>query len=714
MSARKRARHGVAGWLAVVLLASAAGPAAASCQEPYCHYKYGLGERQREAELWQVVQRHPDDAEALRHLDQILQSKVARERAIAEYEMKMTWRWRSLGDLESRVAAQRLAVARAQARLQPDDPSSWCHLSYILPDPLQRLELLRERRGITPDEPRLATCLAAELRRQELTADAIAVLRDFLDTHEPDSGVVHMLVSLYGEDEVAVQALLEEQARRRPDHLRSQVELLNRDLRADASEDSIQRGLAHVRTLLARPLSVSAMTELCRSLDWGRLHPQAAEATRSCWWELYRRPWPDADGEEVAAARVDAVEALIRDAYRDRDWPRAEPLLDLLPADRMAMVWLEIVDFTHGEFCPQFLDAYERSIPWQRDWHAERLASALQRCGQEALRRELQEAAGLLDDRGRVRSLVVTAERLTWLSPGFDGARLPKWSYLQRIADGAEPELQAQLERHAAENQADHMPWIYLAALHESRARAAAEQGRDSARREAERRAVECWREAAERRPGDLDLRVALGAAALRLHRPQTARAAALTILHGEANPRQAAEASYLLGRLARREGRWREASVRLVSYFLLRLRYAGYGSLETWERPLFLHLVEAGDRDQLQRYLEERATALAAYQAHRVQPLPGTHPVLIRRLFTPPELRGPDPALLALECVSPRALARLERRAAQRVDDPSLRRELQAARDRQVCTDEQLPDPEPLFPDDGLLYLSWHLRGAD
>ena len=42
---------------------------------------------------------------------------------------------------------------------------------------------------------------------------------------------------------------------------------------------------------------------------------------------------------------------------------------------------------------------------------------------------------------------------------------------------------------------------------------------------------------------------------------------------------------------------------------------------------------------------------------------------------------------------------------------DRGLQRRLDHARSRRLCTPDELPDPETLFPDDELLSLSWRLR---
>jgi hypothetical protein len=129
-------------------------------------------------------------------------------------------------------------------------------------------------------------------------------------------------------------------------------------------------------------------------------------------------------------------------------------------------------------------------------------------------------------------------------------------------------------------------------------------------------------------------------------------------------------------------------------------------------ERALLVHLVEAGEEDRLARYLVARKPLVAAhFERIPFDPEDPRGRILHGRLRWFYEL---DEAVLALDCVSPRSLARLESLATAAPKDEALQRRLADLRARRPCGAEELPDPEPLFPDDELLALSWALRQVD
>lgn len=686
--------------LVPLLVGLAAAPAAeASCQTPLCQHQYRLHHRQREAELQRRLAADPSDAEAVERLLDVLQHKVDRERQIGEHEAALSWRPPPvLDELERTVAEETRLLVELLARLHAEDPRAWCRYATSLAEPEARVEALRQRLDEEPEEPELISCLGRELARQERREEAIALLRSFLVAH-PDRRVASALVELLGKDRAAVLAVLEEQAARRPDDMDSQVHLLYRYFRPRAGDELRRRGEALIRRLLATPLSLVDHRSLCSAL-----HTEVGETYRECLHQLLTAPFPAEDAEEVASARRSALESLVFEAIHARAWDRLEPLLAALPAGELAATWSQVVDQTRVDFCPQFLAAYRRGIDWQDEGQARSLVRALRRCGEEERASELVAASGLLREDGSDQTAhEVTIEDVRrWphaaLPPGV--RQLPTRRSLNTLVEHAGPGLRAGLARWAHEEPQELMPWLGLAALAESAGET--------------QEAMAFFETAFASRSEDLDLQVALGAAALRLDRPEVARAAARWLRsHRTANARQLAEADYLLGRLARREGRWEEAADLLAGYFLGRLRIDGCRGVEACDRALVLHLVELGDRARLDEYLEERAQAVASYLARR-PPWPAELPCRAGRGPACPQLLEVDLAPLVLDCLSPRALERLAALAKERPDDEALAGRLVAARTRRACTEAELPDPETVFPDDELLALSWSLREVD
>lgn len=687
------------GRAAILLLLAALcapAPADASCQSPLCQQQYRLHDREREAELRQRLAADPADAEAVRSLLQVLGNMVGRERAIAEYEAAYSWQPAAAFDeLERTVAGETRRLTERLARLEADDPRAWCGYATSLADPEARLAALRQRLDDEPDQPELVSCLARELARQEHREEAVALLRAFLVGH-PERFVASTLVDLLEKDEEAIVAVLEDVAARRPEAIELQTDLLRRYYRPRAGDELRRRGDALVRRLLATPLSLAEHQSLCWTVSG------SDDVHRECLHQLMATPFSGEDPEQLASARRSALDSLISAARHARSWERLEPLLAAVPAADLAATWSSVVDFTRGDFCPQFLAAHQRGIEWHEEWQARRLVEALRRCGEEARALELVVEAGLLREDGSDRTAhQVAAEDLRRhpFAPFPPGQQaLPARRYLADTVERPAPGVRAGLERWAREEPQELAPWLVLAAL--------AEQAGEKAE------AMASYEAAFAGRPDDLDLQVALGAAALRLGYPDIVRAAARWLRSARtANPRQRAEADYLLGRLARREGRWEEASDLLAAYFVDRLRAEGCSRTRAaCDRAFVLHLVEAGDRHRLDDYLTRRAAAIASFEESRPPPPPWNHCGVPGRPACV-DHRALDGASIALDCVSPRALERLAALSRERPDDEALARRMAASRSRRACTEAELPDPEPLFADDELLALFWSLR---
>lgn len=692
------ARRAAALFVLLLVGLAAASAADASCQTLLCQQQYRQHDREHEAELRQRLGADPADAEAVRGLLRVLGNKVGRERAIAEYEAAYSWQPAgALDDLERTVADETRRLTERLARLEADDPHAWCGYATGLVDPEARLAALRQRLDEEPDRPELVSCLGRELARQERLEEAVALLRAFLVGH-PERSVAATLVGLLAKDEGAIVAVLEDVAARRPEAIDLQTDLLRRYFRPRSSDELRRRGDALARRLLATPLSLADHQSVCRALS------QGDDVYRECLHQLLATPFVGEDPEQLASARQSALDSLISAAQHARSWERLEPLLAAVSAADLAATWASVVDFTRGDFCPQFLAAFGRGIEWQEEWHARRLVEALRRCGDEARARELVVAAGLLREDGSDRTAhQVAAEDLRRdpFAPFPPGQHaLPARRYLVDAVERAAPGLRAGLERWAREEPQELVPWLVLAGL--------AERAGDKDE------AMASYQAAFAGRPDDLDLQVALGAAALRLGQPEIVLGAARWLRSARtAKARHRAEADYLLGRLARLEGRWEEASDLLAGYFLARLRAEGCVRSRACDRAFVLHLVEAGDRRRLDDYLARRAAAIASFEERRPPPSPWNHCGVPGRPACE-DHRALDAASMALDCVSPRALARLEALGQERPDDEALARRTAAFRSLRACTDAELPDPELLFADAELLALSWSLREVD
>jgi len=703
------------------LLLLSPSPGRASCQTAWCQQRYRLDDQQREAEDRALLAENPADVQAVRSLLGLLTTKSYRERAIADYRTTYTWEPPpSLDGLEERIAADRRTWTEVLARLEADDPEAWCNHARSLATPEERLGALRARvtqePAAAPSEPadpaaeaELTACLARELDAQGRRDEAVDDLRAFLDRH-PEPTAYRELRRLT--DDATDRALLEEQASRRPDDFDSQTTLLRWLLRLQASDQDVDRGRLLATRLLETELTPAEHAQVCRALEH-----HLPDAYRRCLRQLLATPYPDADPETLRSIRDQAWQSLAFQAIHARDWPRFEWVLARMPEQGLPRLWNRAIDFTRGDFCPQFLAAYTRGIPRSTERAEDRdeerenweLAYALRDCGEEEQARELLQGAGLLRPDGSDPRRLDWIGRLRDHAPAHGGRAFPRRIDLASAARTADDEVIAALERWAAEAPEAFQPLLYLATIHE----AAGDTDE----------AIASWQAALARRPDDLDLRVAFGALALRLERHDLVREVADRLLSDPAaNPRQQAEADYLLGRVALREGRWDEASGRLARYFLRRLRFTRCARIEQCDRGLVTHLYETGDRERLAAYLEHAREAREAYAS----PLAGVDPGDDRPLhesLSPDQIeridrarrRSPDqgraPVAPPIVCTSPRLLDHLQERLDAHPDDPDLQRRLDEARSRRLCAPEELPDPETLFPDDELLGLSWRLR---
>jgi len=662
----------------------------ASCQSYFCRYRMSLGQRDREAELMRRVLDDPADADAVLLLRHTLSGKVYREREIADYERRYRWEPSAPPpDPEEAVARQRRWLDEIVVRSEGDDPAAACRRARNLAGAEERLAAVRDLLAERPGEPVLAVCLAEELAAQERREEAIASLHTYLD-QRPEHGVYDALIHLHGrENAAATGPLLEERAARLPDSVQAQVWRLRHLDRYRASTEEAARADALAERLLVRPMTLSERSDVC-----GALGDRLPERRRECLLQL-RREALDEEGQDAEASRTYrrmAENGLVFQAIRSRDERRLEEALALVPAGDRSRLWGQAVDHSRGELCPPFLAAFP-GLPRAGAEPAMTLVRALRTCGEEALAARTLEESGLEREDGSDPTRTTSVADLRRYAPRPASRALPPRT-LRAAVERASPGFRRDLEAWAREEPESIVPWLYLAALHEHRGRAD--------------QAVTSFEAATAVRPDDLDLAVALGATALRLGRPDVVRSVARRLeTAARATARHRAEAAFLTGRLAMRDGRSEEAADRLAEYFLRRIRFEGCRMTMQCDHALVLHLVETGDRNRLDRYLEARATAFAAF-------VTSTGPIPQRnRCHTAPFCPGygdVEPALLELECASPRAVERLAARLAEEPGDDERARRLADLRSRRPCSAEELPDPDAVFADDELLALSWIL----
>ena len=370
----------------------------------------------------------------------------------------------------------------------------------------------------------------------------------------------------------------------------------------------------------------------------------------------------------MAPYRSRAREALTGRAAGFEDESGLDALLAAAPARELPRLWAIAVDRNHRYACPLFLTAFEKGLPSSTKHQVRDLATALRACGEEERAQSLEGDSALVAPAEPAARSAVDDDDASDLRRHGDYLRsgaLPERNDVEGVAKSASDRLVAEIETWAREEPDAVLPPLYLAFHHEHAGRAD--------------RALEVWQRLVDRHPDEPDLLVAMGAAALRLDRPATVRRVAERLRSRAVNARQKAEADYLLGRLARREGRWEEASDRLSRYFLLRIRYRGCQRTGC-DAALVHHLVEAGDRERLSAYLTARTAAIAEYE-DIMWTRPPPRPIGFSRAQTPSERLEVDPDLLALTCESPRALEWLRKQAASAPTDDTAAARLEGRR---------------------------------
>ena len=598
---------------ALVLLPAAAR---ASCQTPYCYFERARSARAVEATHREELARDPRDVAKWQAVLEDLAAKPGRERQLARYVAHVDWEARPELeiDLEARVRQERVAWIEDWKQAFPGRGEPWCAEASVEESPAARVELLRGAAARLADDVAVQRCLSRALYEAGRTGEAETLLQEFLNRHPNDRGIHAEVVGLMRARHAPpeeMRAALEEGYRRFPDDYNARQQLLQ-FYEANGLAGPRDRVLAEIET---NGVDFDTRNAACSALSSG------GERSRDVYGRCLTRllaDFPPAELPERERPRLDYVRNnLLMTRIHARDWPAIRGLLASWPAESLGQAWATVADWTKDEGCRALRAAWSEGAlrpalaSPTAAFQASRLSLAFRRCGDATLMQEVE------------RPFVATAsdEDLAWMAS--DAARAES----QRRAQSTPEEPRRWREvaaRDGGRPLAERLPallaWSDAApadpepALSLSRAHEEAGQGEEAVRWLVEAASRE------SRRGTDLLLKAARLALRFRLH--DTAATTARKVLAAAATPRQQAEAHYLLGRVALREGRREEAATELLRYFPLRMRYvAGCGSSP--DRGLVVLLVANHDLARLRAYLAERDAALAWYREHLYHPRP-------------------------------------------------------------------------------------------
>jgi hypothetical protein len=719
-------RHGagrswatLGGIVAAVLLLLPA-PARPSCQTVYCRQLSAAGERSYEQQLHDELARDPSDLGKWQRLLMSLDGKPWRERFLARYAALYEWEPQPLLeiDLEARLRRERDAWLSSWKQAFPDLGEPWCAEARAEAEPAARVALLRRAADLLPADAVVHDCLAGALVASARQAEAQAVLEGFRDLHPDDPRIHDALVGALraGADLEALRAALEARARRFPDNRRSGNELL-------AFYD--QNGLTAQRDrLLAELASGNSLPDRTSACDALRGHgPDSRAALHRCRSRVLM-DFADAELDDSGHFLLAMTrEALLTTAARDGDWAAIRSQLAAWPIDDLADAWRPVVGVMGADGCRALLDAWSAgelraTLAGPRGpQQASRLAWSFSNCGEAALADEVERpfvADASDDDLAGMDSEAARVERSARAVESSQDSLARR-----RADDEQEGRPLAQrlplLQDWLAAAPDDPEPALRLSALY-----ADAGSGEE---------AVQWMVEAASRtesRPGDgaaarsVDLRLRAAALALGLRRHREAAAIARQVLAWPASPRQHAEAHYLIGRVALREGRREEAAGELLHYFPLRLRYTGCCGVDSCDHGLLQLLLANGDLPRLRVYLAERAAAAEWFNQHLQSPPIPTNVLERHRGYqdqltclSSPAQPPPQPELGA-GCRTPGTLDYLAVGGAGAAPAGERDRRRREVTGRPACPPEWLADPEARFADEPLLGLAASLTFFD
>ncbi|HEV8242163.1 MAG TPA: hypothetical protein VGS57_22545 [Thermoanaerobaculia bacterium] len=604
----------IAAWLAALFLLPAA--ARPSCETAYCRHQRDLDARALEVQARAELERDPADLAKWQALMDVLVNKPRRELAIARHLAHVDWQAppELEIDLEARIRAERAAWIADWKLAFPDRGEPWCAEAKLEESPAAQIELLRIAAARRPDDAVVQGCLAETLFLGGRDAEGIALLEAFVAGHPDDPAAHSHLVDLLRYTHAPAEKLraaLEERARRFADDLRARHELLQ-FYDANGLDEPRDRLLAEIETagdLRERHVVCSSIVATSES--------SRAARTR-CFAHLLDDVGAAELPEDQRRAQLEGVRyPLLLSASEAGDWEAIRGVLASWPPGDLGKAWATVASSTKTEGCQALHATWDSGAlrpslaGSDAAYQASNLAGAFRRCGETSLADELERPfvarapddllATMSSDDARTEAARrggATAEELRRWRDDDDDAR----------------------DRPTAERLPGLLAWHEGAptdpepALRLSRAHAAAGHGEE---------AVRWLLEAAALHPSrgeDLQLQAAALALRFRLH--DAAATIARKMLAAPATPRQHAEAHYVLGRVALREGRREEAATELLGYFPLRMRFvAGCGASP--DRGLLMLLLANYDLPRLRAYLAERDGALAWYREHLYHPHP-------------------------------------------------------------------------------------------
>ncbi len=636
----------------IVLVLGAAGPVLASCQTQYCYYGRALWDLEREQELLEAIEQEPTDSSHVRRLIRLLSYRASHERTVARWRERFNWKAepRLLDDAaDARIEQEMLRWQRVYRQGEPETSSSFCRISEAA-DPRAELEDLRRSTGRQPDSAKLAGCLQKALVSVGRTTEAEALAEAFLASHPDDDLAWRSALDFHRQEEPGGrgQQLLEGRAARVP-NLENRLQLLAYYHR----HDLVGPRDALVETLEAEDLPPNEARRVCWQLDSPRGKADDG-AERACERRLFDRLAAD-PSEETENERKSLGESLLHDARRRDDWATIEHVLASLPPDHLVYAWHDVVDGAEETGCPRFVEAARqllRTVAPGTSEHSLRNAEALARLFESCSRPDLALetlapylASPAHDLEAARDALAAVAARRKLEQPHL-------LFYDYRKLSGRESPLTAEERRLAARRWVDQSPEL-VEPVHNLITAYAQDGLRDEA-------AQWLW-QASARAPENPDIPLTAGFAALGWQRHDlVAEAVGMVEASPHANARHRAEAAYLEGSVARREGRWEQASELLLRYFTLRQRFDACGACDF---GLLAHLAETGDSKRLSAYLKARAAAQAEFERLHLEGRTSHRGI---RLPSDQQLPHWVAMVTAGQCSPPATAAYLERLAAE------------------------------------------------
>jgi tetratricopeptide (TPR) repeat protein len=693
---------------ALVLVQATAWP---SCQTVYCQHQRNMYHRKVEAEQREALVRDPSNFATWQALFRELSYKPARERQIARYLAHVDWELQPdlEIDLDARLRAECAAWIADWKQAFPERGEPWCAEATLEEAPQARVALLRAAADLRPDDAEVHRCLAQELRLAGAADEALALAEGFLEAHPREPGAHSSMVGLlrnrHAPPEV-LRAALEESVRSLPDDRWARQELLTH-YDTNGLDRERDRMLAEIE---ASGADLDQRAGACDALR-GRSE-SSRQAQTGCRTRVLA-DFPPAEVPEEGRWQLESMrEALLMTAVDARDWPEIRGQLATWPVENLGYAWMRVANHTKGEGCE----------PLRAAWNAGALRSAL--VGPEAADQAARlgwvfSGCGMKELADEVEQPFVadaSDEDLSSMQSDAAVAELRRRAGAEYVDTGRWRDLDDDANRPLAERLPNLLAWHEAApadaepALRLSAAYAAANRGEEAVR----------WLvEAAGRdsRSGE-DLLLKAAAMALRFRLHDAAATTARKVLAVAASPRQHAEAHYVLGRVALREGRREEAAGELLRYFPLRLRYAGACGASP-DRGLLALLLGNYDLPRLRVYLDERAAAVDWYRQHLhvTLPPPGTveraqHYEPMRCLDEP--LPSPvDPPVQAA-CVPRGTREYLSQGGTGAAPAAERKRRLREAKAATPCPERWFSDPEPLFEDETLLSFAEPLKAVD